>query len=241
MNKVAIISGASGGIGMAIASELSQAGYNLVLNYRTQSEALSQLASSLKTETLLIQGDVADFQDAENIVKAALDTFGRVDLLVNNAGITKDSLILNMSAEAFESVLKTNLTGTFHLTKHVSRTMLKQRSGKIINIASVVGITGNAGQSNYAASKAGVIGFTKSIARELASRGITVNAIAPGFIQTHMTDVISDEAKAAALSNIPLGYLGKPSDVAHAVAFLASDHANYITGQVIQVDGGMAM
>ncbi len=239
--KVAIVTGASRGIGSAIAIALAEEGYNLVLNYRKSREELEALASTLKTETILVQGDVSNFKEAENIISTAKSTFGQIDLLVNNAGITKDNLILRMSEEDFDSVQNINLKGTFNCTKHVSRIMLKQRFGKIINISSIVGITGNMGQSNYAASKAGIIGFTKSIARELASRNITVNAIAPGFIQTKMSEAISEEAKQASLSSIPLGKFGQPEDVANMVVFLASDKANYITGQVIQVDGGMAI
>ncbi|GAU78212.1 3-oxoacyl-[acyl-carrier-protein] reductase [Fusibacter sp. 3D3] len=239
--KVAIVTGASRGIGKAIAIALAEEGYNLVLNYRNSREALEELASTLKTETILVQGDVSNFEEAENIINTAKSTFGQIDLLVNNAGITKDNLILRMSEADFDSVQNINLKGTFNCTKHVSRIMLKQKFGRIINISSVVGITGNVGQSNYAASKAGIIGFTKSIARELASRNITVNAIAPGFIQTKMSDAISEEAKQASLSKIPLGKFGQPEDVAGVVVFLASDKANYITGQVIQVDGGMAI
>lgn len=239
--KVAIVTGASRGIGSAIAIALAEEGYNLVLNYRNSREELEALASTLKTETILVQGDVSNFQEAENIISTAKSTFGQIDLLVNNAGITKDNLILRMSEEDFDSVQNINLKGTFNCTKHVSRIMLKQRFGKIINISSIVGIIGNVGQSNYAASKAGIIGFTKSIARELASRNITVNAIAPGFIQTKMSGAISEEAKQASLAHIPLGKFGQPEDVADVVVFLASDKANYITGQVIQVDGGMAI
>ena len=239
--KVAIVTGASRGIGRAIAIALADEGYNLVLNYRKSREELEELASTLKTETVLVQGDVSNFDEAENIINTAKSAFGQIDLLVNNAGITKDNLILRMSEEDFDAVQNINLKGTFNCTKHVSRIMLKQKFGKIINIASVVGITGNIGQANYAASKAGVIGFTKSIARELASRSITVNAIAPGFIETKMTDAISEDAKQASLSNIQRGKFGQPEDIANVVVFLASDKANYITGQVIKVDGGMAI
>lgn len=239
--KVAIVTGASRGIGKAIAGALADAGYNLVLNYRTLTDDFEAFVKSLKTSAVLVKGDVSNFDDAEKIIQTAKSSFGQIDLLVNNAGITKDNLILRMTEDDFDAVQSINLKGTFNCTKHVARIMLKQRFGRIINISSVVGITGNMGQSNYAASKAGVIGFTKSIARELAPRGITVNAIAPGFIATQMTDAISDEAKQAALKNIPMGKLGTAEDIAHAVLFLASDQAAYITGQVIQVDGGMAM
>lgn len=239
--KVAIVTGASRGIGKAIAGALADAGYNLVLNYRTLTDDFESFVKSLKTSAVLVKGDVSNFDDAEKIIQTAKSSFGQIDLLVNNAGITKDNLILRMTEDDFDAVQSINLKGTFNCTKHVARIMLKQRFGRIINISSVVGITGNMGQSNYAASKAGVIGFTKSIARELAPRGITVNAIAPGFIATQMTDAISDEAKQAALKNIPMGKLGTAEDIAHAVLFLASDQAAYITGQVIQVDGGMAM
>ncbi len=239
--KVAIITGASRGIGRSIAIALAEEGYNLVLNYRKSREELEELAGILKTETVLVQGDVSKFDEAENIIKTAKESFGQIDLLVNNAGITKDNLLLRMTEEDFDAVQNINLKGTFNCTKHVSRIMIKQRFGKIINIASVVGITGNVGQANYAASKAGVIGFTKSVARELAARNITVNAIAPGFIQSKMTDAISEEAKKASLERIPLGKFGKPEDVANVVVFLASEKADYITGQVVQVDGGMAI
>lgn len=239
--KVAIVTGAGRGIGRSIAEVLANEGYNLVLNYRSNKDELEQFVQTLKTKVLLVQGDVSDYTDAERIIQITKDTFGQIDLLVNNAGITRDNLLIKMTEEEFDSVSNTNLKGTFNCTKHIARIMMKQRFGRIVNIASVVGITGNIGQANYAASKAGVIGFTKSVARELAPRGITVNAIAPGFIKTKMTDAISDEAKSAALSKIPLGTFGTPEDVANVVAFLASDKAAYITGQVIKVDGGMAI
>lgn len=239
--KVAIVTGASRGIGSAIATALSENGYNLVLNYRSSREELEALVSTLKTTAVLVQADVGSFEASEEIIKVAKDTFGRVDLLVNNAGITKDNLLMRMSEEEFDAVNNTNLKGTFNCTKHVTRIMVKQRFGRIINISSVVGVYGNAGQSNYAASKAGIIGFTKAVAKELAPRNVTVNAIAPGFIETHMTEAISDDAKSASISRIPLARFGKPEDIAKAVVFLASDDANYITGQVIQIDGGMTL
>ena len=239
--KVAIVTGASRGIGSAIAKALSENGYNLVLNYRTSHEELQALVSTLKTTAVLVQADVGSYEASEEIINVAKETFGRIDLLVNNAGITRDNLLMRMSEEDFDSVNTTNLKGTFNCTKHVSRIMIKQRFGRIINISSVVGVYGNAGQSNYAASKAGIIGFTKAVAKELAPRNITVNAIAPGFIETQMTEAISDEAKSASVSRIPLARFGKPEDIAKAVVFLASEDANYITGQVIQIDGGMTL
>lgn len=239
--KVAIITGATRGIGAAVAKAMSLEGYQLVLNYRNMKPEFEAFVNSLPSETLLVQGDVSQFDEAQKIIKEAMDHFGRVDVLVNNAGITRDNLILRLSEEDFDQVYETNLKGTFNMTKHISRIMLKQKFGRIINMSSVIGLRGNMGQSNYAASKAGVIGLTKSVAKELASKGITVNAVAPGFIETQMTEAISDEAKKAALENIPMKRLGLPEDIAHLVCFLASDQANYITGQVIQVDGGMAI
>jgi 3-oxoacyl-[acyl-carrier protein] reductase len=239
--KTAIVTGATRGIGKVIARHLSDAGYNLVLNYRTPSDSLTQFAETLKTKVLFVQGDVSDYNAAEDLVKKAIDTFGQVDLLVNNAGITKDNLIIRMSEAEFDSVIQTNLKGSFNCLRHVARYMMKQRSGRIINISSVVGLKGNIGQANYAASKAGVIGLTKTAARELAPRGVTVNAIAPGFIKTDMTDALSENAKKAALSQIPLGSFGSAEDVSNLVLFLASDQSAYITGQIIQVDGGMAI
>jgi 3-oxoacyl-[acyl-carrier protein] reductase len=239
--KVAVVTGASRGIGSAIAKALSENGYQLVLNYRSSRDELEALVASLPTEAVLVQADVGSYEASETIINTAKERFGRVDLLVNNAGITRDNLLMRMSEEDFDAVNDTNLKGTFNCTKHVSRMMVKQRFGRIINISSVVGIYGNAGQANYAASKAGIIGFTKAVAKELAPRNITVNAIAPGFIATQMTDAISDEAKAASVERIPLARFGKPEDIAKAVIFLASDDANYITGQVIQIDGGMTL
>ncbi len=239
--QVAIVTGATRGIGKTVAQSLSEAGYTLVLNYRSLSDDFKAFLETLKTPYTLVQGDVRVYDEAEHIVKTAIDAYGKVDLLVNNAGITRDNLVMRLDEQAFDDVIETNLKGTFNLTKHVSRYMLKKKSGRIVNISSVVGIKGNAGQSNYAASKAGVIGFTKSVARELAPRGITVNAIAPGFIETDMTDAISEDARSAALGQIPFGRFGSAEDVANLVLFLASEQASYITGQVIAVDGGMAM
>ena len=239
--KVAIVTGAGRGIGRSIATALAKDGYTLVLNYRSNRAELESFVSEIGAEATLVQGDVTSHSDAENLVKAAVETYGRLDLLINNAGITRDTLLLRMSEEDFDTVTETNLKGTFNCSKHAAKVMFKQRSGVIINISSVVGITGNIGQSNYAASKAGVIGFTKAAARELAPRGVRVNAVAPGFIATQMTDVIHEDIKKATLQNIPMGKFGEAEDVANVILFLASEKAKYITGQVIQVDGGMAM
>lgn len=244
MSKVAFITGATRGIGRAIALELANEGYNIALNYRTENEALENLKkeiSEIGVECYPVQGDVSKAEDSERMTKEIIEHFEQIDVLVNNAGITKDKLIQRMKEEEFTDVINVNLVGTFNITKNVIKYMTKKRYGKIINISSVVGISGNAGQSNYAASKAGIIGFTKSIAKELASRNITANAVAPGFIQTDMTNVLKDEIKEAIESTIPLKRLGTAEDVAKVVKFLASDDSNYITGQVINVDGGMLM
>ena len=244
MSKVAFITGATRGIGKAIALELAKEGYNIALNYRTENEALESLKkeiSDMGVECYPVQGDVSKAEDAERMTKEIIEHFEQIDVLVNNAGITKDNLILRMKEEEFTDVINVNLVGTFNITKNVIKYMTKKRYGKIINLSSVVGISGNAGQSNYAASKAGIIGFTKSIAKELASRNITANAVAPGFIQTDMTNVLKDEIKEAIEGTIPLKRLGTAEDVAKVVKFLASDESSYITGQVINVDGGMLM
>ena len=244
MSKVAFITGATRGIGRAIALELANEGYNIALNYRTENEALETLKkelSELGVECYPVQGDVSKAEDSERMTKEIIEHFEQIDVLVNNAGITKDKLIQRMKEEEFTDVINVNLVGTFNITKNVIKYMTKKRYGKIINLSSVVGISGNAGQSNYAASKAGIIGFTKSIAKELASRNITANAVAPGFIQTDMTNVLKDEIKEEIESTIPLKRLGTAEDVAKVVKFLASDDSNYITGQVINVDGGMLM
>lgn len=244
MSKVALITGATRGIGKAIALELAEQGYNIAINYRTVNDELSNLKKEIESKGVqcaLVYGDVSKFEDCENIVKNVIDKLEKIDVLVNNAGITKDGLILRMKKEDFEQVIDINLTGTFNMTRNVIPYMMKQRSGRIINMASVVGITGNAGQTNYAASKAGIIGFTKSLAKEVASRNILVNAIAPGFIETDMTNVLSDQVKENILNQIPLKRMGTANEVAKLVKFLSSEDSKYITGQVINIDGGMVM
>jgi 3-oxoacyl-[acyl-carrier protein] reductase len=242
--KTAVVTGGSRGIGKAIAMKLAALGANIVINYNSNSASVDQVIKDIEelgVKAVKIQGDVSKFEDAEKIIKTAVSEFGSLDILVNNAGITRDGLILRMKEEDFDKVIDVNLKGTFNCTRHASQIMLKQKSGRIINIASVVGIAGNAGQANYAAAKAGIIGITKSAARELASRGITVNAVAPGYIDTDMTHVLPEKTKEAILGSIPLKKMGKPEDVAEAVAFLASDSASYITGHILNVDGGMVM
>lgn len=244
MEKVALITGASRGIGKQISITLAKEGYNISLNCRKQSEEVIKIKEEIESynvDCLIVEGDVSKFEDAEKITKQTIEAFGRIDVLVNNAGITKDMLLLRMKEEDFKSVIDVNLCGTFNMTKNVSSYMMKARSGRIINLASVVGISGNAGQSNYAASKAGIIGFTKSLAKELASRNILVNAIAPGFISTDMTNVLKDDVKTKILEQIPLRREGTAEDVANVVKFLASDDSKYITGQTINIDGGMLM
>ena len=241
-NKVALVTGASRGIGRAIAIALAAQGAAVVINYNGSEERARETADAIKSRggrASLYRCSVGDFQACQEMIQHVIKEYGHLDILVNNAGITRDSLIMKRKEEDFDAVIKTNLKGAFNTIRHVSRQMLKQRSGKIINISSVSGILGNAGQANYAASKAGVIGLTKTMARELASRGITVNAVAPGFVATEMTDVLSEEIKEAACGQIPLGKFGKPEDIAEMVVFLASEKADYITGQVISVDGGM--
>lgn len=241
-NKVALITGASRGIGRAIAECLAQDGFYVVINYRSNDKLAEEVLNKIienggKGE--ILKGDISSFSESKEIIDKIIKSQGKIDLLVNNAGITKDQLLLRMTEEEFDNVLNVNLKGTFNCIKNITRSMMKNKSGKIINITSVVGISGNVGQSNYAASKAGVIGLTKSVAKEFASRGIQVNAVAPGFIETDMTDAIPESIKEEIISKIPLNKLGKPEDIANAVSFLASDKANYITGQVITVDGGM--
>lgn len=244
MNKTALITGATRGIGKQIALTLAQNGYDIAINYRTENDALKDTKKEIEekgVKCLAVQGDVSNFEDCERFVKEIIEEYGRIDVLVNNAGITKDTLLMRMKKEDFEDVIDTNLVGTFNVTKNVIGHMMKARSGKIINISSVVGVAGNAGQTNYSASKAGMIGFTKSLAKEVASRGILVNAVAPGFIETGMTDVLKDEIKEEIAKSIPLKRMGTTQDVANVVKFLASEESSYITGQVINVDGGMLM
>ena len=243
-DKVAIVTGGTRGIGRAIALKLADHGANIVINYRNSDKEAEELKAILEgkgVKVLTVKCDISNFEDSKNLMNKCKEVFGKIDILVNNAGITKDTLIMRMKEEDFDNVIDVNLKGTFNCAKHASAIMLKQRFGKIINMTSVVGIAGNAGQVNYAASKAGVIGLTKSLAKELGSRGITVNAVAPGFINTDMTASLSEKVKEEASKNIPLKRLGDPEDVANLVGFLASDAANYITGQVINVDGGMVM
>lgn len=243
-DKVAVVTGAGRGIGREIAKTFAGYGAKVVVNFNGSEERANSLVEEIKAaggEAVAFKANVADFAEAEALMKFAVATYGRIDILVNNAGITRDNLVLGMKEADFDDVININLKGTFNCIKHVYRTMMKQKYGRIINMSSVVGIEGNAGQVNYAASKAGVIGITKSIAKELGSRGITANAIAPGFIKTDMTDALSDKAKEAMLDHITVKRLGEVSDIAETAAFLASDNASYITGQVIKVDGGMSL
>lgn len=242
--KVALVTGGSRGIGKEVAKEFAKNGYNLAINYvsdNTNVEELQKEFKELGAESLFIKTDVTNFNDCENMVKSIIEKYGRIDVLVNNAGITKDNLLIRMKEEDFDKVININLKGTFNVTKNIVPYMIKQKLGNIVNISSVVGVVGNAGQCNYSASKAGIIGFTKSLAKELASRNIKVNAVAPGFIQTDMTDVLSDTVKENINSQIPLKRMGTANEVAKVVYFLASDASSYITGQVINVDGGMVM
>lgn len=242
MDKVAMITGATRGIGKQIALTLANEGYNIVLNYRTKNDELIQVKNEIESKNvkcLTVKGDVRNFEDCKQMIESAIKEFGKIDVLINNAGITKDMLLARMKEEDFKQVIDVNLVGTFNMTKNVISYMMKARNGRIINISSVVGIAGNAGQTNYSASKAGLIGFTKSLAKEVASRNILVNAVAPGFIETNMTDVLKQEVKDEIAKNIPLKRMGTPKDVANVVKFLASEDSSYITGQVISVDGGM--
>lgn len=242
--KTAVVTGGSRGIGRAVCQELAMRGANIVLCYagnQISAEETVKLCKQYGVKVLALKCNVADPGEVKALVDAALAEFGRIDILVNNAGITRDGLLMMMKEDDFDAVLDTNLRGSFLCMKAVVRTMMKQRYGRIVNLSSVVGLRGNAGQINYSASKAGVIGMTKSAAKELASRGITVNAVAPGFIETDMTAVLPEEARAALLKSIPVGRLGAAEEVAKAVVFLASDEAAYVTGQVLAVDGGMSM
>ena len=242
--KIAVVTGGSRGIGAAIAKKLASRGMTVIINYCGSEDRALAVKSAIEAaggQAEAWRCDVSDCGQCEAFVKAVMEKYGRIDVLVNNAGITRDGLMMRMSEEDFSRVIDTNLKGTFYMMRFASRHMLKAKKGRIINMASVVGLMGNAGQVNYAASKAGVIGATKSAAKELASRGITVNAIAPGFIDTEMTGALSEKVQEQILTQIPLGTFGKPEDIANCAAFLASDEAAYITGQVIQVDGGMCM
>lgn len=242
--KTALVTGASRGIGAAIAKKLAARGFMVIINYGHSSAAAEEVKNQIEQaggQAVLMQGDVSSGDDVDRMFKDIKKTWGRLDVLVNNAGINRDTLLVRMKEDQWDAVLSTDLKSVFFTTKAATSLMMRQRSGSIINIASVVGITGNAGQANYAAAKAGVIGFTKSVAKELAARGIRVNAIAPGFIETDMTDAIPEKIREGMLETIPLRRGGKAEDVANAVAFLASDDAGYITGQVLKVDGGMVM
>jgi 3-oxoacyl-[acyl-carrier protein] reductase len=242
--KIAIVTGAGRGIGREIALTLAKAGATVIVNYNGSKQAADEVVSEIINNggyAEAIQCNVSDFNACADFTKGVLDKYKRVDILVNNAGVTRDNLIMRMSEEDFDTVLDTNLKGAFNMIKHLSRNFIKQKAGKIINISSVSGVIGNAGQANYSASKAGVIGLTKSVAREFASRGINVNAVAPGFIDTDMTKNMTEEAKGQINTMIPMGKMGTTSDIANLVLFLAGDNSNYITGQVICVDGGMAI
>jgi 3-oxoacyl-[acyl-carrier protein] reductase len=242
--KTAVVTGASRGIGKAIALAFAKAGANVVVNYTSNAKAAQEVVEEIEKmgrKALSVKADVSKPEEVENLISEVLNSFGSIDILVNNAGITRDKLIIKMTESDFDEVISTNLKGAFNCTKSAAKVMIKQKSGKIINISSVVGIIGNSGQSNYAAAKAGLIGFTKSMAKELARRGITVNAVAPGFIETEMSAVLPEAVKEEFMKGIPLGRGGKAEDVANVVLFLASKYSDYITGQVIHIDGGMVM
>ncbi|MBY0120733.1 3-oxoacyl-[acyl-carrier-protein] reductase [Bacillus sp. S/N-304-OC-R1] len=242
--KAALVTGASRGIGREIALELARQGADIAVNYSGSEERANGVVAEIKEmgrNAIAIQCDVSDSESVANMVKATIDAFGKLDILVNNAGITKDNLLMRMKEDEWDDVININLKGVFLCTKAVTRQMMKQRSGRIINISSIVGVSGNPGQANYVAAKSGVIGLTKTTAKELASRGITVNAVAPGFITTDMTDKLQEEVKDAMLKQIPLARFGEPSDIANIVVFLASEDSRYMTGQTLHVDGGMVM
>lgn len=242
--KTALVTGASRGIGRAVAVALAAAGAKVAVNYAGNDAAAEETRAAIEAAggaAILVKADIAGSEEVEGMVRKTIEAFGRIDILVNNAGITRDGLLMRMKDEDFDAVINTNLKGVYYTTKAVMKLMMKNRYGRIINMASVVGLTGNAGQANYAAAKAGVIGFSKTVARELASRGITCNMVAPGLIATDMTKDLPEKAREMMMASIPLGRAGQPEDVAQAVLFLASDNASYITGQVINVDGGMVM
>lgn len=242
--KSALVTGASRGIGKAIALELAKQGANVAVNYagsKAKAQAVVEEIELLGVKAFKVQADVANEANVKDMVKEVISQFGAIDILVNNAGITRDNLLMRMKEEEFDQVINTNLKGVFTCTKAVTRSMMKQRSGKIVNVSSIVGVSGNPGQANYVAAKAGVIGLTKSTAKELASRNIFVNAVAPGFIATDMTDELTEDQRAGMLAMIPLGKLGQAEDVAKVVRFLASDDSNYMTGQTLHIDGGMVM
>lgn len=243
-NKVAIVTGGSRGIGCAIATTLAAAGASLVINYKSDAAAAQAVVDEItqqEGQAMAVQADVSNPDDVDRLFSTTMDTYKKLDILVNNAGITRDTLVLRMNADDFDAVLNTNLRGVYLTTKAALRPMTRARTGRIINITSVIGLTGNAGQANYAAAKAGLIGFTKSVAREMASRSVTVNAVAPGYIETELTDTLDDAVRDAILATIPLARFGQAQDVAQMVCFLSSDAASYITGQTITVDGGMVM
>jgi len=242
--RVAIVTGATRGIGRAIANKLAADGFNIVVNYRGEEEPAKALVGELEAHGIsahAIRADITNADDVASLIEGTIATFGKLDALVNNAGITRDTLLMRMSEDDWDAVLTTNLKGAFLCSKAAIRPMIRQRGGTIVNLTSVIGLVGNAGQANYAAAKAGLVGFTKSLAKEVGSRGITVNAVAPGFIETRLTDVLSDEIKEASIKQIPLGRFGTTEDVADAVAFLVSPAARYITGHVLSVDGGLFM
>ena len=243
-NRVAVVTGASRGIGRAVAFELAKRGAAIVINYNSSAKSAEEVVAQIEAEggkAAAFQADVSDFEQAANLVKFAIDTFGNLDILVNNAGITRDGLIMMMKEDDWDAVIDTNLKSTFNCSKAAVRHMMRKRYGRIINIASVAGQMGNPGQTNYSASKAGQIGFTKALAREVASRNVTVNAIAPGFVDTEILDALPEGTLEVALKLVPLGRMGTPEEIAYSVAFLADERAAYITGQTIGVDGGMAM
>lgn len=242
--KTAVVTGASRGIGRAIALQLASEGANVVVNFSGSEQKASEVVQEIQnlgSQAIAVQANISDSDSVQQLMNAALEQFGAIDILVNNAGITRDNLLMRMKEDEWDDVINTNLKGVFLCTKAVTRQMMKQRAGRIINISSIVGVMGNAGQANYVAAKAGVIGLTKTTARELASRNILVNAIAPGFITTEMTDELPEDVKSSMLTQIPLAKLGKPEDIAKAVVYLASDDASYMTGQTLHIDGGMYM